>query len=119
MQIMVIFALVIAALAILFAVQNNTPVQVSFLAWKVESPLTLVLLIAVAAGALISLLASLPTITRDKLTVRSHRKKVAELESSLTDHKGKLEEAQKKLAGQEAEKGVEKVEEQTDKKVSE
>lgn len=119
MQIMVIFALVIAALAILFAVQNNTPVQVSFLAWKVESPLALVLLIAVAAGALISLLASLPTITRDKLTVRSHRKKVVELESSLSDHKGKLEEAQKKLAGQEAEKGVEKVEEPAAKKVEE
>jgi lipopolysaccharide assembly protein A len=119
MQIMVIFALVIAALAILFAVQNNTPVQISFLTWKVESPLALVLLIAVAAGALISLLASLPTITRDKLNVRSHRKKVAELESSLSVHKGKLEEAQKQLAGQEAEKGVEKVEDPEAKQVKE
>jgi lipopolysaccharide assembly protein A len=119
MQIMVIFALVIAALAILFAVQNNTPVQVSFLAWKVESPLALVLLIAVAAGALISLLASLPTITRDKLSVRAHRKKVAELESSLSDHKGKLEETQKKLAGQEAEKELEKVDDPAAKKENE
>ena len=89
MQIMVIFALVIAALAILFAVQNNTPVQVSFLTWKVESPLALVLLIAVAAGALISLLASLPTITREKLNVRSHRKKVAELEIQPVRSQGK------------------------------
>jgi putative membrane protein len=117
MQIMVIFALVIAALAILFAVQNNTPVTISFLAWKTEAPLALVLLIALAAGAVISLLASLPTIARHKLTIRSHRKKVSELETSLSDHKSQLEDAQKKLEGQAAETTTAWVEEEAGKSV--
>jgi putative membrane protein len=104
MQIVVIFALVIAGVAILFAVQNNTPVTITFLAWKAQSPLALVLLIALVTGALISLLASLPTIARDKLNVRSHRKRVSELEASLSDHKTRLDEAQKKLQDGEPEK---------------
>jgi lipopolysaccharide assembly protein A len=115
MQIVVIFAMFIAGLAILFAVQNNNPVTITFLTWKVQSPLALVLLIALATGALISLLASLPTTTRDKLNLRSHRKRVSELEASLSDHKTRLDEAQKKLQSQETEKTETKIERETGK----
>ena len=104
MQIVVIFALVIAGVAILFAVQNNAPVTITFFTWKVQSPLALVLLVALVTGALISLLASLPTIARDKLNIRSHRKRMSELEGSLSDHKTRLDEAQKRLQEGETEK---------------
>jgi uncharacterized integral membrane protein len=115
MPIILIFTLVIAAVAILFAVQNNTPVTITFLTWKVQSPLALVLMISLAAGAIIGFLAALPTITRDKLTVRSHRKRVTELETSLSDHKTQLEEAQKKLQeGQAEETEVKKEEEKSE-----
>jgi uncharacterized integral membrane protein len=101
MQILLIFSLLIAIIAVIFAVQNTTTITVNFLFWTFQSSLALVLLIALSVGALISILASTPSLLRDKWTIRSHRKKVVELESVLDDHKTKLDAAQKKLQEQE------------------
>ncbi|MBN1147118.1 MAG: LapA family protein [Anaerolineales bacterium] len=95
MQIFLFFALFIAILAIIFAVQNNDPVQVSFIKWDFDGSLALVLLIAMAAGALISFFASLPTNIKVRWALRNQKKKLAELEASLAEHKQKLEEMQK------------------------
>jgi len=97
MQVFLFFALFIAILAIIFAVQNNQAVQVSFFNWDFEGSLALLLLIAMAAGALISYFVSLPANIRVRWSHRTQKKKLAELESSLTDHKQKLEETQKSL----------------------
>jgi putative membrane protein len=97
MQIFLIIALIIIALAVIFAVQNTAVITVSFFFWTYQGSLAIVLLVALCAGALISLLFSLPTILRDKWRIRSHKKKLAEVETSLADHKSKLEEAQQKL----------------------
>jgi uncharacterized integral membrane protein len=102
MQIFFFFGLVIAILAILFAVQNNDPATVSFIAWEFEGSLALILLIALAVGALISFLISLPNNIKVRWAVRTQRKKINELETGLADQKAKLEEAQKKTTeGQE------------------
>jgi uncharacterized integral membrane protein len=45
----------------LFALQNGTPVSVSFLAWKLDGPLAGVVLGSAAAGALLLLLFGLPS----------------------------------------------------------
>ena len=97
MQIFVIIALAIAIVAVIFAVQNAVPVTVSFLVWKFQGSLALVLLVATATGALISLLASVPSLVKGGWTASRQKKKLAELETHLSDHKAKLEEAQKKL----------------------
>jgi uncharacterized integral membrane protein len=96
MQIFLFFALFIAILAILFAVQNNDPATVSFLAWDFNGSLALVLLIALAAGALISFFFSLPANVKARWTIRNQRKRLNELEASLAENKQKLEELQKK-----------------------
>ena len=96
MQIFLFFALAIAILAILFAVQNNEPATVSFLAWEFKGSLALILLITLAAGALISFFASMPNNIRIRWAVRTQRKKMNEMEASLAEQKAKLEEAEKK-----------------------
>jgi len=98
MQIYLIFALVIAAVAVLFTLQNTASVAVSFLFWKFDSSLAFVLVAALAAGALISMLLSLPSLIKHKWNITSQRKKIGTLETNLTDYRSRLEEAQKKLA---------------------
>ena len=98
MQIFFFFGLAIAIVAILFAVQNNDPATVSFMVWEFQGSLALILLIAMAAGALISFLLSLPNNIKVRWAVRTQRKKINELETGLADQKAKLEGAQKKPA---------------------
>jgi uncharacterized integral membrane protein len=102
-MIFLILSLLIIALVVVFAVQNTALTTVNFFVWTFQGSLALILLIALSAGVLISLLASLPTMVNNRLTLRSHKKKLVELEANLSDHKGKLEEAERKL--QEQEKG--------------
>jgi uncharacterized integral membrane protein len=109
MQIFVFFALVIAILAIIFAVQNNDTTTVKFFAWETQGSLALVLLIALAVGALINFLVSLPANIKARWTVRAQRKKLNELEISLAKQQTLMEEAQKKPAeiAKPVEEGVE------------
>ena len=96
MQVSLIFALLVAALAIVFALQNGTPATITFMTWTFQGSLALILLIALGVGALISLLASLPARVRDKLVISAQKKKLAELESSLSTPKGRPEEPDKR-----------------------
>lgn len=90
-----IFALVIAAIAIVFALQNTMTVTISFLAWKVTGSLSLVLLATLAIGALIGLLVLAPSAIKKTLTVSSHRKRIGLLEKELDEHRLKVAELQK------------------------
>ncbi|ASC73820.1 Lipopolysaccharide assembly protein A [Halomicronema hongdechloris C2206] len=64
MRLFVISALVIAFLAILFALQNNNLVTINLLVWRYEQSLALVLLATLAIGVLVGLLVSIPAIVR-------------------------------------------------------
>lgn len=68
MRLFVISALVIAFLAILFALQNTNLVTIQFFIWEYRQSLALVLLGTLALGIVIGLLVSVPAILR-----RSHR----------------------------------------------
>jgi uncharacterized integral membrane protein len=98
MQILLIFSLVIAVLAVLFAVQNNQPVTVRFLLWSIQSTSALVILVSILAGVLISLFASSPSMVRNKLNLRSQRKRIGELESELSATQTKLAAAEQQLS---------------------
>ncbi len=98
----VILALILAVLAVVFALQNTLQVAVSFLVWKFNGSLALVLIVSVLAGMLISFLAYLPTLLRSYFSARRMRKHTGELELNLADHKQRLEEALLKLQGQSA-----------------
>ena len=83
MQLQLITAIVVAILAVVFALQNAVPITVSFLTWRFESSLALVLLITVALGILMSLLVSVPSMIKTRKMTSSQKKKIQELESSL------------------------------------
>lgn len=97
MQIFLFFALIIAVLAVFFALQNSDPVSVKFAVWEFNSSLAFVLLLALFAGALISFFFSLPSNLKARWTIRQQRKKLTEYENNLTQIKAKLEDTEQKL----------------------
>lgn len=100
MLIFVIVSLLLAVLAVILALQNATPTALTFLVWSFHGPLAIVLLIALATGVAITFFGLLPTLVRCRWTIRSQKKKLTELESIVSDHKIKLDEAQIKLQQQ-------------------
>lgn len=97
MQISLILALVISVIAVIFAVQNTSTVTLIFFGWRIDGPLALVLLVTLAVGVLVSLLASLPALIRGRLTATRQKRKLANLEASLSDCTNKLSQAQSQL----------------------
>lgn len=83
MQLQLIVAIIVAILGVVFALQNAVPISVSFLTWRFESSLALVLLITLALGILMSLLVSVPSMIKTKKIISNQKKKIQELESSL------------------------------------
>jgi len=83
MQLWLIMAIVIAILAVFFALQNAIPITVSFLTWKFESSLALVLLITIALGVLMSLLVSVPSKIKKMKMILNQKKRIQELEIAL------------------------------------
>jgi len=90
-----IFALLIAVIAVIFALQNTMTVTISFLAWKVTGSLSLVLLVTLAIGAVIGLLVLAPSTIKNTLAASGHRKRIGALEKELDDHKARVAELQK------------------------
>lgn len=82
MQLAVLFALVVAIGAVAFALQNNVPVTVTFLMWRFDSALAMVLLLSVALGALIVALLSTPAVLRLQWKETRQRKQIAALEQA-------------------------------------
>jgi uncharacterized integral membrane protein len=93
MQVQLIVAIIVAILAVVFALQNAVPITVSFLTWRFESSLALVLLITVALGVIMSLLVSVPSMIKRRKIISNQKKKIRELESSLQkESESKIEE---------------------------
>lgn len=99
MQILLIFALIIAALAVVFALQNTALTTVTFLLWTLNGSLALILLSSLIVGAIVGILVSAPTLIRDKLTIRNQKKRIAELEADFSKQKSQIEEAQQQIKG--------------------
>lgn len=88
MQLAILIGLAVTLAAVAFALQNNVPVTVTFLIWRFDSSLPIVLLLAVAAGALIVALLSTPSVLRLQWSVARQRRKINALElanSELTE----------------------------------
>jgi uncharacterized integral membrane protein len=92
MQVFLIAALMVAIVAVAFAIQNAVPVTVNFLTWRFESSLALTLLIALAVGVLVSLLASLPSMIRRHRTISHLQGRIRDLEKDLQEDQGEDEE---------------------------
>jgi uncharacterized integral membrane protein len=80
MQLFLILGIVFAIGAVSFALQNGAPVTVYFALWRYDSSLAVVLLIALAAGALIAGLVSTPSVLKGQWAVARLRRQVTGLE---------------------------------------
>jgi lipopolysaccharide assembly protein A len=110
MQILIFLALIVSILTVIFAIQNITPVTVTFFTWSFNGSLALLLLLAVGVGLLISLLASTPGWIRGGLNTSSQKKKMTALEAERNNYQKQADEATKRA--DEAQKEVKVLEEQ-------
>lgn len=85
MQLALIFGIVIAAGAVVFALQNNIPVTVTLGLWSLDGSLALLLLLALGLGVLITALLSSPAVIRGQWTVSRLNRQVTDLENRLAE----------------------------------
>ena len=79
MTVTLLAALILAVLMVVFALQNAVPVTITFLSWRFEGSLALVLILSFAAGAVLGLLAALPSFIRKSRTISSQQRKIQDL----------------------------------------
>jgi len=87
MQLFLILGIVFAIGAVTFALQNSVAVTVAFAFWHYDGSLAVVLLVALALGALIAGLVSTPSVIKGQWAGARLRRQVA----SLEDDKASLE----------------------------
>ena len=85
-----IVGLLIAAVAVVLALQNTMTITIAFLAWKVTGSLSLILIVTLAIGLAIGLLVLTPSAVQRSIAVSSHRKRISALEKELDEHKQRL-----------------------------
>lgn len=78
-----ILALILAIIVTIFAVQNNKPENITFLAWSIEGSLALILMITFALGIIIGLLVSTPAWIRRVRQSADLKRKFQGLEKEL------------------------------------
>ncbi|MBL8385120.1 MAG: LapA family protein, partial [Burkholderiales bacterium] len=81
MQLLLVFGVAFAIAAVLFALQNNVPVTVAFLVWRVDGSLAVVLLLALGLGVISAGLVSSPTVIRAQWNNARQKRALAALES--------------------------------------
>lgn len=98
MQVFLIVALGVALIAVMFALQNIVPVTVAFFAWTFEGSLALLLFVALIVGALVSVLASAPTVVKGRWAAASLKKRIAALEGELKAMRLELDAARARVS---------------------
>lgn len=91
MRLFLLFALVIAFLAIVFALQNNTLISINLFSRQYRYSLAIVLLVTLAIGVLIGLLFSLPPLIRRGWRSGRLQRQSDELVAQLNQHKHQLQ----------------------------
>lgn len=80
-----VLALILALIVTIFAVQNNMPIEVTLLAWKIDGSLALILMITLASGILIGLLVTTPAWIRRVRQSSKLKKSIISLEKNLEE----------------------------------
>ncbi|MDK2882334.1 MAG: hypothetical protein PWP58_670 [Bacillota bacterium] len=90
-----IVALFCALLVAVFALQNSVPVTVTFLAWRLEMSLVLIILGAAVLGAVAVFLLGSMTLLRQRHQLREAGRKIKKLEDELSKQATSLPSQQK------------------------
>ncbi|MEM7757989.1 MAG: LapA family protein [Cyanobacteria bacterium P01_A01_bin.40] len=83
MVLMVIVGLVMAILAVLFALQNAAMVTINFGVWELEQSLAIVLITTLGLGIVISIFLSLPTVLKQRWQNSQQRNKIDSLQTKV------------------------------------
>jgi lipopolysaccharide assembly protein A len=78
-----IIGLLLGAVAVIFALQNITTISVTFFTWQVDGSLALILMLAIVAGVLISILVSIPEVIRTHMRISGLKKQNKKLEDEI------------------------------------
>ena len=97
MRIFLLIALLIALIAVIFALQNTQVVSINFLAWTFQSSIALEMIITLIAGVLVGFLAMLPSSIRSQLQISNRKKEKTGLEASLAQAQQQVAALQKQL----------------------
>ncbi|MGO9014753.1 MAG: lipopolysaccharide assembly LapA domain-containing protein [Dissulfurispiraceae bacterium] len=84
MRFFIVLALLITIAIVLFASQNSAIVTVSFLSFHYNGSLALILVIVFTAGLLAGILISVPSLLRKNAFIREQKRRVKQLEESIT-----------------------------------
>jgi putative membrane protein len=78
-----IIAILIALLAVIFALQNAQTVMVKLYFWDISASMALMMLITLLIGMASGMLILVPNIYRKNSMIKSNRKKITDLEKQL------------------------------------
>ena len=84
MQFFIVLALLIAIAIVFFALQNSAIVTVSFLSFHYDGSLALILVIVFSLGLFVGILISIPSLLRKSSDLREQKRRVKQLEESIT-----------------------------------
>src|SRR5471032_1445795 len=98
MQLFLILGIVFAIGAVTFALQNSIPVTVVFAFWRYDSSLAVVLLVALALGALIAALVSTPSVIKGQWAGARLRRQIASLEDDRASLERRVRELESEMA---------------------
>lgn len=98
MQLILIVGIIGAIGAVVFALQNNSPVVVTLALWTFEGSLALVLLVSLGLGALLAGLLSSPAVIRGQWSLGRLRIRVNELERQLAEEQQRQRDLEAELA---------------------
>jgi len=88
-----ILTLILAIVAVIFAIQNPVIVTATFFTLSMKGSLALFVLIGIGVGILIGVLIMLPSVLKGAIKVSQHRKQISGLEKTLNAQKAKAVEA--------------------------
>lgn len=100
MQLAVIVAIVIAIAGVMFAVQNGVPATVVFFLWRFDGSLGVILLLALALGALLVALVSTPATVRANWVIRRQRKELDGLKTANAELRARATELERRSLAQ-------------------
>ena len=101
MQLAIIAAIGTAIVGVAFAMQNNLPVTVNFMLWRFDSSLAMVLLLAVASGAMVVALLTTPATLKSQWQLARQKRRIAELERAGDSQRGRIAELERRVSAEE------------------
>lgn len=103
MQLAVIAALIAAIVGVAFAMQNNVPTTINFLLWRFDSSLAMVVLLALALGAVVVALLSTPATLRWQWRLGRQKRQIAQLEKTIVAQRQHIAELERLIPSDTAE----------------